>query len=767
MTNLVRTSSARARATLLIFSRWLALALTLAALTLGAPRRAAAAPSPHVITPGHDAAITEMIRAALEEATPAGEEAPRFGVAIERDVLRVRVFEGDDAGPSMTLVVGAPGAALEAAGSRAIADAVALRCDPACSAEAEAAARARAEALTRRRDAIADTVWKKIERPPEPTPGVARLHDTGQWTYGDFDPAQRWSARLALAYALLWALACAAARLYRRRRALLEDLRRHAPLLLVIAGFLGLCAALPDFLPIHDHNTYVARCECARSLTCDEDVRGAFSAPIFHVYGLLLQLVPPGSYGNGIMSVACSALAITLLYALIRRVVRVAGPVDASTRALAASAAIWAAGFAAFHPLMLRTATSGILWPYNVVCVLAAGVAATRFAARGRIADALAAAVLFALAVLGNLVCLALAPLVVLVPLCWRPRGEGARRSVALGLGLGLGVLVFALLVAPTFLDVLANRIVRGDGADRFDQPLGRLLWWLLSSLLYFDYRLTPAPLGILALLGVVGLARRRARVDVPFVYLLLATDIPLTLQVVSFTEGYPTRFIHGYPALLWFAALAGLGAALLVTWLKSHVHRAPAWALRLGLAGLCVVAIPTAYEGLAFTRGSRALGREVAALERSFAALPEHDALVLPPVILPPPKGIQLRSDPVEAFFPMAPYRAAMRARGQAPIVARLDDLLALETTRLEHERVLVYLGVTLHSFAPEEISAGMAARSYERPLLQRLRARYELEPALTFSISTEQHPAVAMRLAADRVDAVELGFYWLTPRP
>ncbi|MCB9750901.1 MAG: hypothetical protein H6713_13015 [Myxococcales bacterium] len=588
------------------------------------------------------------------------------------------------------------------------------------------------------------------------------LRDAGQGTRYELATTAQRVAWLGLAYVIAWALGRAAVRLVRRRRELLADLRRHAPLLVLLAAFLALCATIPAFLPIHDHNSYVARSDCARSLACDDDPRAAFSATTFHVYGALLRLAPHSARGFGLVSVLMTALAIGLLYALIRRVPRLGSDASGS-RALAERAAIWAAACVALHPILLRTATSGIFWPYNIACLLAAGVAAHRAAERGAIVDALAAAVLLAFAVLGNLVCLALTPLVVLVPLCWgRLVGAGARRYLALA----LGVLVFAALVTPTFLDAFAAHVVQGQQMERFSEPPLRMLRELLGNVLYLDPRLTPAPLGVLALLGLVVLARRRARADLPFVYVLLATEVPLGLQVTPFTTGYPTRFIHGYPSLFWFAALAGLGAAALLRWLGERWPQARAWTLQVGLAALCLATIPTAGEALAFLGAPRVLERELAALERGFAELPEHDVLVLPPVILRPPEGVELTSDPVEAFFPVGAYRAAMRARGSEPVVAQLDELLRRPDGRVPEGRVLLYVGATMYSFVPAEIEAGLAARSIERPLLRRVRARYELEPAWTFTLATRQHPAVAMRLAADQREAVELGFYWLRAR-
>jgi hypothetical protein len=80
--------------------------------------------------------------------------------------------------------------------------------------------------------------------------------------------------------------------------------------------------------------------------------------------------------------------------------------------------------------------------------------------------------------------------------------------------------------------------------------------------------------------------------------------------------------------------------------------------------------------------------------------------------------------------------------------------------------ERVLLYLGVTLRSFLKSEIAADVVPPDLERPALARLRSRYRLEPVHEFQIETAQHPAISMRLAADRTPSVKLGFYWLVRR-
>ncbi|MEZ4428389.1 MAG: hypothetical protein R3A51_11960 [Nannocystaceae bacterium] len=716
-----------------------------------------------VIPPGKEAKITEFVRGGLGRA---GLSAPRYNVAVDRDRIVVDL-EDPAVGPLKLSIVGPGGEPGEADGE-GVAPGVALRCPAACTGEARARAQPIAAVLSQERDTFGDQIWEVVAASPSPPaarPGPAAaepwyvrfgLHDAREDR-----PRARWTSIAVAGYALLWALVHAGIRLARRRRQLGADLRRHAPALALLALFIVACLTIPALLPIHDHNSYVARSDCAASLVCDRDPRApAWSAPTFHVYGLLLQLLPYRMQSLALVSLLCSAVALALLYALVRRVFALRGEVE-----LGACAAIWTLAFAALHPLAIRNAVSGIFWPYTLCCLFAAGVATLSALRTRRITDAVAAAAFTSLTLTGNLVCLALAPLIVLAPLCWWTRGQRPP-----WIGWLLAAALVGVHAGPYFLAAFEHHVVGGASMERFDGSPVQLASQVLGNAIYLNALLTPVAVGALALVGGVVAAWRLRLASLPFFYALAATEVPLGRQVDPFTVGYPTRYIHGHVSLSLCAALAGVGAAWLV------IEGARRLAPRLGararpvaivtLAALCLAGLPWARESLSHLRDERVLAREIAGLSVAFDALPEHDLLVIPPVILPAPEGVEVRSDPVEAFFPLGEYRARMSARGLAEAtVIELPALLASDDRSLP-PRALVYVGATLQMFLRDEVSAGAVPPDRARAELRELRERYTLSPAYTFTLATAQHPAVAMRLAGDQVDAVEVGFYWLRAR-
>lgn len=169
--------------------------------------------------------------------------------------------------------------------------------------------------------------------------------------------------------------------------------------------------------------------------------------------------------------------------------------------------------------------------------------------------------------------------------------------------------------------------------------------------------------------------------------------------------------------------------------------------------------------------RDTTVVQRELVALSRAFELLPSHDLLIVPPLIQRRSEGVAIESDPVEAVFPAGEYGHVMSSRGIQP--GRIIDLeswlgaFARNTAPPPPRSTLVYLGATNRMFLPAEIRAGVVPPSLERQPLATLRTIAHLELVHTFRLATQQHPGVTMRLAADRVDEVELGFYWLRLQP
>jgi hypothetical protein len=155
-----------------------------------------------------------------------------------------------------------------------------------------------------------------------------------------------------------------------------------------------------------------------------------------------------------------------------------------------------------------------------------------------------------------------------------------------------------------------------------------------------------------------------------------------------------------------------------------------------------------------------RVMERELVALERSFEQLPPHDVLVVAG-ILPPIPGHDPGGDPLEMHFPVGIYRAVLEERGLEP--GRLVSIeQVLSRPELAEGRALIYVGSTLRSFYTSEIRARRIPDSRERPALARLRERFALEPARTFTISTSE-PAILRARVAPGWPEVELGFYRL----
>lgn len=128
------------------------------------------------------------------------------------------------------------------------------------------------------------------------------------------------------------------------------------------------------------------------------------------------------------------------------------------------------------------------------------------------------------------------------------------------------------------------------------------------------------------------------------------------------------------------------------------------------------------------------------------------------------PLPGVEQLGDPLGAEFPKEAYRSAIVRRGHEP--GQIVGSREADNTPPESGRVLIDVGSALRSFSPMEVTAGAVPDSLERPELARLRDDYTFEPLLTREIATAQHPAISLRLRADWVPAIELGFYWLRPR-
>jgi len=680
-----------------------------------------------VIPPGREAVVQELVAAAVRAS---GAPAPK-AIAIDHDVIRVRL-EGDGDIIVRELVVHEPGTA---SGATGLAEGVSLACTPACTEAQQESSRRLAHALSAERDRFAPRLWEAPAMPDQTAERHAAV------------PRRAYLTWLVLAYVVAWGIAFAvrAARGLDRTRAV----RELAPAAALVLASVVASLALTERMPVHDHNSFVARSDCAFSGVCDQDPRGAWSPPTFHAYALLLRLLPYRVENLALLGTALHALSLALLFLFTRALFgRFAGRAPGHRIALSTLA------LAALHPIAVRLAASDTFWPYALACLWGAGLAALEAAESGRAWDALAAALLLALAMCSNKVFLALGPLLILAPLCWR-----AQPTRRVGAGLLLAVGAAAAFVAPSFVSSLRDALFGGPGALR-SSP-----WQMLANVvrenLYLDPRLTPIPVALLLALGLAACVVRHRRAAAPVLYAYLATDLFLANQVPLFT-GYPTRFIHGFASLQLLAVFAAVGAESLCA-AAGERRRAVASA---AIAAVIAALLPMATESIAFLRGRRASAAELRALSRSFERLPPHDVLVVPPVIQPRLACAGDSSDPVEAFFPEGEYAYVLAMRGLPRTTIRRFDELVARPDRDAGQRVLFYLGSTYRTFLQCEIRAGSVPDSLERPTLDQVRSLFRLEPVEVFQLPAIDHPAVAMRLGADRLPTVEAGFYWLVRR-
>jgi len=518
-------------------------------------------------------------------------------------------------------------------------------------------------------------------------------------------------------------------------------LARGLLLLLALAALLALSVPIG---PVHDHDVFVARAECAMDPGCDAD-RPGWMPPAYHAMGLLLSALPyryPLVEGVGL---ALSLLALFVFAQALARVHRLRGD------ALRGQRVAWlAALFVALHPVWLRLSVAGTFWPWADLCLALAAWWAVWSSEHRSTPGWLASAAFFALALTSNVVFLALAPLALVAPWAWTRRAPSPRALLPLAL--------LTFFAAP-----YAWSSVQQLGGAAASMPWLQKLASLPGNLVYLDPRLTPLPLGILFVLGL-GVALRRWRRTLPLLYAFAVTELLLgSLQDLA--TGYPVRLIHGTTSLYFSAWLAAEGGIALVGWLRTRHHIRPAYtAAALALATL--LAWPLCHEARAFAYGPRVLGPERRAFSHALDHLPEHDLLVVPPSIMDPIAGVSWGGDPLEARYPWGEYRAARAARGLpvAPIVSLPDYLARPED--FQDQRALLYVGASLRSFAPAEVDAGFAQAPFARPLLCDTLRAYTLEPVATFVLPTANHPASLLRLLGDARPTATLGFFLLQPR-
>jgi len=723
---------------------------------------------PNMIPPGQEQRIRELIDSALAEAQ-ARDELPveldaRSSFAIDRDHIRVSLYPAEPHDHELPRVVVFHPQAPNFDAAQAIAPGIVLECGPVeqaspCPEPTNQAWTALGQRLAAAREPVVREIWA-LEQPNEASKkaSIGAQIDRG--------------AAIAAVFVGLALFGFAA------RRAVIPA-RELLGLVVVLVVFVAATVSLTRVLPLHEHNSFIARSACAIDLACVADPIGAWSMTSIHGYGLLLERIPQRAGALARLSLAISVVMLILVWAVTRRLA-----IELGWTKLAGVAGLVAVAVLASNPIVWRLSGAASFWPWSLTWVLGAALAGL-WAARAcvsedrreRWAGALAwvlAAVCLAFAAAGNIVCLTLGVCLGLAPLCWTRAGAESSwsRAAARAAWIGpLAALAFALITVPDYSAGLAH-------AFRPAEPvvIGRFNPLLLDSSLVTPVWIVVAVAAVILALGLswtqAAGPRAEARVralrllaPLAYAYVVPAAFLGGAAGVVV-GSGYPVGFINHH----WELVFTAIAVALVITWPLALLERRrpqlhgwiERWALLIP-ASLMIVALllgPRAREGWRMATGERVLERELVALEHSLATLPEHELLIVTPRTLEALTDARSYWDPIEVNFPTAFYEHAMRERGLEPtMIIELDRL----PRQLPAGRILVYLGSSTRSFQPHEIEANTVPDSLERPIIADLRGEWAFEPALTFMIATAQHEAISQRLGADRVAELELGFYWM----
>jgi hypothetical protein len=728
-----------------------------------------------MIPPGQEQRIRGFVDEAIAAARSAGELPVELDetvdIHIDRDRVRVILHARDGAldaaGSELPLLVIFHPEAVPDDVEGVLAPGVMVRCGPigaqrSCDAAEAEPWRPLAGHLAETRAPVADLVWQVEEASgPPPLPDDIEIVRKRQGV---------WVDRIAALFAGLLGLGLAGFGVFRARaRAAAPRWPELSVLALLLLWFVGATSTFTPMLPLHEHNTFIGRSDCAIDPECTDPIGGAWSMTTMHVYGWLLSALPYRAASLTGLSLACSVLGLVLVWALGRTIMRALGRPE-----LGAVAGLTGVGVLAVHPVAWRLAGAETFWPWSIVCALAAALAGLWGALavadedrRMRIAGALAwlvAAICLAMACGGNYVLLTLGACLGLAPACWTPawRREGASGRAAI-----VRVVLVGLPAVGLFAAVVTTDYVTGYLRAFSDTGLhGTVSWFDIRRNfrpLLLDLRVST-PVWIVPMFAALAWLwpTRDALAPLRLVPLIYAWAIPCAFLGISagdiLASGYPVGFINHHWDL-WLSALAvGLGTA----WIASQLG----WTRVLPTALVLLAALwgPRIEEGWRMATGERVLERELVALETAFEQLPEHDVLIIPPQVLEPTTDAPTQWDPLEVLFPKGFYAYAMRERGLEP--AMIVELDKLPEQIKPGARILLYVGSSLRSFQPHEIAAGAVPDDLDRPVLRAMHDAWLFEPAYEFVIQTEQHPAISQRLGADRVYDVRLGFYWLRPR-
>lgn len=673
-----------------------------------------------VIPPGREATVLALVQRALGRE----HETVKFDVRIEGDTIRVQIHEPE----AVDLLL-----RYEASSDSELAPGVQLQCgDSPCSGSQRARWGPLAQALASERDTARDQVWSHVEPAfdePEDTPQARLL-----WALVSL---------LGLGWLCFYAIRCLAAMNWRERRV-------EVWLSIALCSTSAIVAlTLSPQLPAHEHNSYLARADCAWALDCVRDPAGPGWTPaFFRVYGPLLHAFP-----YSVVNLCRFTLMMALIGALLARhwLERSLSRAGWST-VDARRAGAWGLALVCLNPVWIRVAAAGTGWPYVVVCLFGAGIA-TQEALVGsktkRLAAGTAATCLLALAANSNLVMLTALPLLWLGPAMsrggrhwWLPSPWQVAAAAACA--------ALSLEALDSF-----RAAIRG-GADTHTT--------LALRHIFFDYRFLPPTLGVLLLIGVALALRRRSPLFA-LVYVAAAIHPTLTSYAGPLLGlNYPVSLINAFMG----QTLGGLLAGVFAAWGIRLAHAAGRARFASSVIGLALLLpLPFANESWRFLRGGRVAERELRAISAALPNLPPHAQLVIPSRIQAMPAGVQPEGDPIELRFPVGEYVASQRRLGRNPALPlQLDALARSDTPKLGQPGMLLYVGASQRSFFRTESEARVVPADLRRQELAEVLERFELVPVSTFELTPEQHPAIPWRLGAGRAAKVELGFYWLEPR-
>ncbi|MEZ4372334.1 MAG: hypothetical protein R3B07_16020 [Polyangiaceae bacterium] len=696
--------------------------IALAALVLLSPSIAHGA---EVVPPGREAEVLALVQRAL---ATQGEE-PTYDVRIDHGVLRVVIARPEKA----ELVV-----YYEDSVDGELAPGVLLRCGSApCSEQERARWKGLAEALAAERDRARDTIWVNVE--------PAQDSDAPSYVVSTLGSRPLWIGicLFGLSWLMFYASRCLREQAWRERR---WEFGLCAGLCVASAAVALLGTA---HLPIHEHNSYLARADCAWMLDCTRDPAGPGWVPgFFRAYGPLLHAFPYSVVNHCRFTLVLGLIAALLARHWLVRLLTERGWSAAHAR----RAGLLALGVMCLNPLWIRVAVGGTTWSYVLVCLFGAGLAmleSQRGSTAARFAAGAAATCFLTLAVNSNLVMLTALPLLWLGPAMQR-KGPRWWLPSAWQVAAGMACLVLSLEALSIFRGALLKN--------------AQTQAHLTSYHVFFDWRFLPPTLGLLLLLGIAVAARRRSPLWA-LGYVMLATQPTLSSYAGPVLgPDYPVSLLNAFLGQSLAALFVGVGVAWL---LSKAAERGRTRAAVAVLAGAVLLPLPFAREGWRFLRGSRVAERELAAISLALPKLPRHQQLVVPTRIQPMLGDAKPAGDRLELQFPAGEYLATERRIGRnPPPPMTLEAMKRSDTPELGAPGTLVYVGASQRSFFPEEERENLVPVDLRRSELEALYARFDLIPVATFELTAEQHEAIPWRLGAGRVAKLELGFYWLKPK-